>query len=232
MENVEVPYGHPRVTIEAPYRNSTADVQKTYSVSTEPRKGALGGDCIKARKNLSYIGMSGKVGDQLVARKWNDIYIVSSVPHFPEKREWSDAQQAHHLRFRRASSYARKMLQVPEMLEIYETEASGKSMSPYNAAMKDDLTVPEVYEIDISDYTGSPGEEIRVLASDDVIVRAVEVTLVANGEVVEQGDASQDDIDDLLWIYRTTEPNEHESYVVLATATDLPGNRTTGEIEA
>lgn len=160
-----------------------------------------------------------------------DKYVVASVPQFPENREWSEAQKAHHLRFRRASSYARKMLQVPEMLEIYEAEARGKSMSAYNAAMKDYLNAPEVYEIDISDYAGSPGEEIRVLADDDVIVRAVEVAIVANGEVVEQGDASQDEIDDLLWVYRTTELNEHESYVVLATATDLPGNRTVGEIE-
>lgn len=104
-------------------------------------------------------------------------------------------------------------------------------MSAYNAAMKDYLNAPEVYEIDISDYAGSPGEEIRVLADDDVIVRAVEVAIVADGEAVEQGEASQDDTDDLLWIYRTTELNEHESYVVLATATDLPGNRTVGEIE-
>lgn len=37
MENVEVPYRYPRVTIESPYRNSTADVQKTYSESTEYR---------------------------------------------------------------------------------------------------------------------------------------------------------------------------------------------------
>ncbi len=59
----------------------------------------------------------------------------------------------------------------------------------------------------------------------------MKVAIVADGEVLEQGDAVKDDRVDPLWIYTTTEANEHESYVVRATATDLPGNRTTGEVE-
>jgi hypothetical protein len=53
----------------------------------------------------------------------------------------------------------------------------------------------------------------------------------SNGEIVEQGEASQDDVDDLLWIYTATQRNEHPSFLVRATATDLPGNRTMSEVE-
>jgi hypothetical protein len=78
------------------------------------------------------------------------------------------------------------MIQVPEMLELYEAEARGKSMSAYNAALKDYLSEPEVFEIDTSDYSGMSGGQIRILAVDDVVVRSVEVAIVADGEIVEQ----------------------------------------------
>ncbi|MCK4445016.1 MAG: hypothetical protein KAW09_10755 [Thermoplasmata archaeon] len=127
------------------------------------------------------------------------------------------------MRFRRAASYAQPIVDDEEMLPLYEAEARGTSMTPYNAALRDYMTVPEVYEIDLSEYTGAPGEKIRVVALDDARFESV--------KVLEQGEAVQHARDKLLWVYRTQELNEHESYTVRATATDVPGNRTTGEVE-
>ena len=210
---------------------STERLWKGYAKPTEPRKGALGGDCIKAKKNLSYKGMSGMVGDQLVARRWMKSYVVGSVPQLPDKREYTEKQLAHQLRFRRAASYAQSIVDDEEFLPLYEKETQGR-MTPYNAALRDYMTPPEVHEIDISEYTGAPGEEIRIVACDDVILESVKVFIVADNEIVEQGEAVQHHRDKLLWIYTTQEVNEHESYTVRATARDLPGNRTVGEIEA
>ncbi|MCK4367630.1 MAG: hypothetical protein KAU99_01225 [Thermoplasmata archaeon] len=40
----------------------------------------------KAKKNLSYEGMSGMVIDEFVAKTWKGKYVVGSEPQFPEKR--------------------------------------------------------------------------------------------------------------------------------------------------
>ncbi len=77
------------------------------------------------------------VGDQFVARRWKGKYVIAAVPQFPEDREWSEAQLSQQLRFREAVSYGRAMLQVPEMLEIYEAEAEGRDLTPFNAAVRD-----------------------------------------------------------------------------------------------
>jgi hypothetical protein len=204
---------------------------KGYAEPTEPRKGALGGVCIKARKNLSYKGMSGMVGDQLVAKRWMKSYVVGSVPQYPERREYTEKQLAHQLRFRRAASYAQSIVDDEEYFPLYERETQGR-MTPYNAALRDYMTPPDVHEIDISEYTGAPGEEIRIVASDDVLLESVKVVIVADGEIVERGEAVQHHRDALLWIYTTQEVNEHESYTVRATVRDLPGNRAVGEVEA
>lgn len=118
----------------------------------------------------------------------------------------------------------------PEMTELYESEAVGKNMTPYNAAVKDYLTAPDILEVVMGEFTGVPGEQVHVKAIDDVIVRSVEVAIIVDGEIVEQGEASQDDVNKLLWVYTTTEPIEG-SCLVRVTATDLPGNQTVGEVE-
>ncbi|MEE9490411.1 MAG: hypothetical protein V3V91_08245 [Thermoplasmata archaeon] len=175
--------------------------------------------------------MSGMVGDQLVAKMWKGVYVVGSIPQFPDKRDWSEAQEAHHIRFREAVSYAKSMLRNPETRELYEAESEGKDLTPYNAAVADYLNAPKVVNVDTYDYTGAPGEEIRVKVLDDLIVTHVRVAIVVDGKILEQGEAVQDDTVDLFWIYTTTEANEHESYVIRVTATDLPGNRTVEEFE-
>jgi hypothetical protein len=186
----------------------------------------------KAKGNLTFVKSSGKVGDQFVARRWKGKHVIAAVPQFPEDREWSEAQLSQQSRFREAVSYGRAMLQVPDMVEIYETEAEGRDLTPFNAAVRDYLRAPEILEVDLSEYNGMPGEEIRVKALDDVLVKTVEVAIIVDGEILEQGVASQDDINTMLWVYTTTEVNEHTSFVVRVTAIDLPDNRTVGEIEA
>ena len=186
----------------------------------------------KAKGNLTFVKSSGKVGDQFVARKWKGVYVIAAVPQYPDGREWSEAQLSQQHLFREAVCYGKAMLQVPDMMEIYEAEAEGRDLTPFNAVVRDYLRAPEILEIDLDGYNAMPGEEIRVKALDDVLVKSVEVAIIADGEVLEQGMASQDDINPMLWVYTTTEINEHASFVVRVTATDLAGNRTVGEIEA
>lgn len=171
------------------------------------------------------------VGKQFVARKWKDTYVIAARPIFPEDREWSGKQTAQHLRFREAVSYAKAMLRAEETQELYEDEAKGKNMSAYNAAVKDYLTAPDIIDVDVSDYNGHPDEEIRVKALDDVIISGVYVVIMADGEVLEQGKAVQDDVNTLLWVYKTQQENGHETSLLRVTASDLPGNQTIGEVE-
>lgn len=186
---------------------------------------------IRAKSNLTYHGSSGMVGKQFVARKYGGTYVIAARPVFREDREFSEGQTAQQNRFREGVYYAKAMLEIPEKRELYENEA-GKKMSAFNAALRDYLKPPTLLEVDVSDYSGMPDEEIRVKALDDVLVTGVEVAIIADGETIEQGDASQDDVNKLLWVYRTQEANGHERYLVRVTATDLPGNQTIGEVEA
>ncbi|MFQ6127784.1 MAG: hypothetical protein ACE5QW_02630 [Thermoplasmata archaeon] len=168
---------------------------------------------------------------KIIAEKLKEGRNTGSALKLLEDRKLTDMQIDRYGRFREGVFYAKAMLEIPEKRELYEEEAGGK-MSAYNTALKDYLTVPTLLEVDISEYSGMPGEEIRVKGLDDVLVTGVEVAIIADGEILEQGDASQDEINKLLWIYRTQEENGHERYVVRVTATDLPGNMTVGEIES
>lgn len=214
-----------RRTLEGPSK------KRLEEQSSSAGKGALGGDCIRARSNLTYKGSSGKIGDQFVARKWKGIYIIAAAPNFPESREFTEGQIAQQNRFREAVYYSRAMLADPEMAALYESEAEGKDLTPYNAAVRDYLKPPRLLEVDLSGYTGAPGEQIRVKAVDDVLVKSVTVAIIVDGEILEQGEASQDGVNKLLWVYTTREASD-ASCLVRVTATDLPGNQVVGEAEA
>lgn len=68
-------------------------------------------------------------------------------------------------------------------------------------------------------------------AVDDILVKDIEIAIIANGEVIGQGEVVRNDFNAPLWTYRTQEPNGHESFVVRVKATDIAGNQTIGEVE-
>jgi hypothetical protein len=90
------------------------------------------------------------------------------------------------------------------------------------------FNAPAVDEIDLSTYTGKPGEVIKISASDDFEVVGVSVTIRAtDGTVLEEGAPAKSAADGAFTYTTTTNVAQGQPISLEVTATDRPGNRTT-----
>ncbi|MBN1429383.1 MAG: hypothetical protein JXB07_13505 [Anaerolineae bacterium] len=174
----------------------------------------------KVEQNIVIQGISGMLGGQVVFKRTKSgRTYISTRPTYPDGRVFSEAQKKHQGSFRDAVAYAKSAAKTEP---IYTEMAKGEYHSAYNAAVADWFNPPEVAEIDLSGWAGQAGEPIRVKALDNIKVAQVVVLIVnEEGVVIEQGKAEQ--IDELWWIYRTTQAASGPAKVI-AVAQDLPGN--------
>ena len=130
----------------------------------------------------------------------------------------------HRRNFQRATIYGKSVNADPQLKELYG-KAAKKGQTAYNIAVADMLQAPNIERIDLSGYTGRPGDVIKVLVTDDFHVKEVLVTITnGDGSLVESGYAQPDAIG-YLWIYTTTEDNENlDGDKIEITASDIPGN--------
>ncbi len=180
----------------------------------------------KTTVNTALNGISGRV-DQWVYRQVKDQTVVARRP-VPSERDPSPRQLARRERFDQARLYAKTVLADPNRRRVYEALAAQCNRRADRILMADYLTPPAIELIDVSAYRGQPGDVIQILATDDIEVVAVKVTIRrASGEVVEQGITTKEHG---LWRYPATAPvAAGENVTVLATARDRPGNETTAE---
>jgi hypothetical protein len=134
-------------------------------------------------------------------------------------------------KFMDAAAYAKGVMLLEEVPEIYVKETEGRPLTVFNVAMRDYLKPPNVREIGVDAYEGHPGEEIVVRAIDDCEVVSVHVAITKDGEIVEEGDAYRDPLNATLWRYATTQENELPGTVIEAYAADRPGNVTAAMVE-
>ena len=175
----------------------------------------------KMRNNIFVRGLSGAVGDQFVIKTTRSgKTIIANMPTFAEDREFSEAQKSHQNAFREASAYARSAKTQP----VYVERAQATNSIPYNVAISDWFSEPQVLEVDVKGWTGQAGEQIRVRAQDKVHVAGVQIIIEDNdGTRFEEGEAVQ--VDGLWWTYTTTsEVPQAAVRRVIAVARDLPGN--------
>jgi len=174
-------------------------------------------------RNLILDGVSGKIGDTLVISQRGGKTIISQA-RGKRRREASEAQKAHMMLFQQATIYGRSQM-VDEAAKADYADRAGGMKSAYNVAVADFFHAPDIDEIDLSGYSGSIGDPIRVRAIDDFKVVEVFVRILnADGSLVEEGNAVQSD--NLLdWIYSATAVNETlEGDKIIVRASDKPGN--------
>jgi hypothetical protein len=142
------------------------------------------------------------------------------MPTFGEDRVFSEAQMSHQSAFREASAYARSSKTQP----VYVERAKAMNSIPYNVAISDWFGKPEVLEIDVREWSGLAGQQIRVRAEDNVHVASVQIGIEDHdGRRFEEGEALQ--ADGLWWTYTTTSTVPQAAPCrVIAVARDLPGN--------
>ncbi len=176
----------------------------------------------KSKNNVITHGLSGKIGDLLVFRQRAGQTVVTKVPQ--QKKTATEKQKEVRRRFQQAVLYATSTLAVPGAKEVYQGTAK-PGQTAYNVAVADFFNVPDIHEVDLSAYTGQPGDTIRIRVSDDFMVKAVHVTINnGDGSLVENGNATAD-ASGRLWTYTATQTNDMlAGDRILVTASDMPGN--------
>lgn len=142
----------------------------------------------------------------------------------------TDKQVKVRKKFKRGVAYAKSVLSNPSMKAAYEAVLT-EGQTAYNLALADYFVPPEIKMLDVSMYHGKVGDIIRVRAIDDFRVNAVKLSIKNNNEIIiEAGDAVRDSSNILLWKYAATKINTHVSGTkIIATAIDIPGNKTVRE---
>ena len=177
----------------------------------------------KSKNNVVTYGLSGKIGDLLIFRQVKGKTIVAKIAEQP--KEWSEKQVAQRRRFKSAVIYAKAATTAPETQDIYAAIAEKKKKTPFNVAVADFLSAPEIENVDLSNYTGTPGDIIKVTASDDCIVKSVHISIInSDGSIVEEGDAVADD-SAYVWTYAAVQNNDNlDGDKIVVSVSDLPGN--------
>lgn len=141
------------------------------------------------KTNPLFSNLSGKVGG-VVFRQRNGKTIMT---HAPLKRSiQTEKQKAHQEKFRNATMYAKVALMDPELSKIYEHLAKkAKSSSPYQAAVKDFMTPPEIEDIFLHCYSGRTNDMISIEPCHKHKSCVVQVSIfLPDGQLLEEGVAS------------------------------------------
>ena len=165
-------------------------------------------------------GARGRFGN-LILRRCGDRTLVYLAPE-PSAKPPSARQRVTGQRFGRAGSYASHVCANPAQRHAYARLDS--VLTVRELAVRDHLHAPEVTRIIDAEYEGNQGNLIRVYATDDTKVAAVNVTIRdATGKVFERGRAR--DVR-FYWAYRAkTSVPPGTKVTIEATARDLAGNR-------
>jgi hypothetical protein len=179
----------------------------------------------ESKNNIVTHGLSGLLGDMLVFRNLGGKTIVATKPKASTTPP-SEAQKLQRARFQQATLYGKGALADEALKAGYEAAAPG-GVTAYNIAVADFMHAPDISHVDVSKYTGQPGETIEMEVSDDFRVATVKVAIYnPDGSLVEEGDAQQQ-ANPLKWIYTATVTNDSLSGdKIVIRAYDLPGNVT------
>jgi hypothetical protein len=159
-----------------------------------------------------------------VYRQHGDDQELSSMPVMDPNAVPTEPQTQHRGKFATAISYAKEVLEQPDLKAEYDKSAP-RGKSGYNMAVKDYFSKPEVNKISLA------GSTITIMAKDDFRIASLAVTILSSGGVVlEEREATPNSVNREKWSYTTAlTANELTGAVVRAVATDLPGN--TGILE-
>lgn len=174
-----------------------------------------------ADNNVLLSQLSGSIGKQLTIKQRGGKTIVSKAQQ-PREKAATEKQLEAQDRFTEATAYAKGVLADEDMAAVYRSMAQ-PGQNAYNIAIRDAYNPPVIENIE------KAGNNIIVRATDDFRVYRVTLAIYsAEGVMLEEGNAlmGRNGKD---WLYTATNETLPGCRVV-ATAEDLPGNRTNREI--
>lgn len=181
----------------------------------------------EAKDNILTHGLTGKLGDQIVFKKYGNRTIVSKIPDMSRVKK-SVKQKAENNKFREAALYARTQMANPVAKAEYSAKIKGMQRA-YNLAIADFYTPPEIKKVEVGDFISR--KTITVHAIDDFKVVKVEIIIFdIKGELMEQGNAVE--LCEFVWEYRSCIVFKvEERYILTVRAWDKPGNQSVFETE-
>lgn len=154
-------------------------------------------------------GISGKVGRDLLFKTWkNGNTYLYQRPKKPAKQ--SPQQKANRMKFQMAAFFAKSMMNDPlKKAEYWEKAKQLKLPNAYTAAITEYMRNPEITQIELLDYQGNEGDEIKIkVGKKDFEVETVEVLILdARGKVIESGKAERKNRRG-DWIYSALESSD------------------------
>ncbi len=174
-------------------------------------------------------GASGALGDELVFRQRAGKTIISLPPVFQADNPTA-SQQEVRTRFQEATAYAKAALANSATKAAYAAKANA-AQTPYNLALADYFKPPTIQKAEAQNFSGSPGDTIRIHATDDFKVQSVHVQIMdETGNTLEDGPATASAESADTWTY-TLAKAQPAAAKAKVTASDLPGNQTSAELE-
>ena len=168
-------------------------------------------------------GLRGQVGELFVFKLVNGKTIVAAPPH-KSRHEPTEKQLKHQELFQEAAIYGKTVMVTPQLKAMYETSVP-EGGSVYKVALADFMNAPKIKEVDVTAYTGNPGNTIKMRVTDDFMVKNVHVTITnEDGILVEEGEAVKQ-VNGLDWLFTATVQNDSfTGDKIVVRAYDLPGN--------
>ena len=185
----------------------------------------------KIKLDPLFAGMSGKFGNVVIKKSKNGQLFVAQLPE-KTKDQPSLAQLARRQAFAKASDYTKSVMADETARAVYEDLARRRKTTVRSLCMGDYLNPPTITLLDVSDYKGRIGDEIFILAYDDVDVVDVNVRLTrANGMPIENGKAVENGAGSGHWhYYATVAVPLGTDIFISADAFDRPGNRAVASV--
>ena len=176
---------------------------------------------MKAQLHPMFEKVSGEMGD-MVFRVIRGKVVVSRKPD-TTGIVYSESQIAHRQRFKQATVYGKGVMANEEVRPLYEAAAKEKNIPVFAITIADFFNAPEIHNVDVTNYHGSAGDKISILASDDFGVASVHVTLKDGmGNPIESGEAIESVQGSGQWIYTVT-TTSGSTVTAQVVAMDRPG---------
>jgi hypothetical protein len=176
------------------------------------------------KSNRAVGDLEGTVGGLVYVHRADGTVIVRRLGR--RRAGWNAGQRASQSRFREAQAYVKRIKLNPGEYAFYKAEERVQHKRACDLAIRDYLNSPVIQDVDASSFHGEVGDAIRVQASDDFRVVAVDVNIrrIDDSALVESGGATVDS-DSGCWIYSTQSDYAHGGTVSIdITAVDRPGN--------
>lgn len=173
-------------------------------------------------------GSSGRIGDQLVYRHRGEKTIIAKRPK-QKSVPSTEKQLLVQERFFNGSLYAKAVVADEAKKAIYQAKTKGYQTA-FNLALSDFCKAPEIKLCDFDNYAGERGDKIRIRATDDFKVEAVQLQIEdGNGDLIEEAAAVLSD-NGVDWFYTITVDNPFlPGTKLIVSASDMPGNVTKKE---